>query len=83
MRSGWRRGDEIDTAGAVWTVSAERVKAKREHRVPLSVRALAILSRIWHAKPVIAKAVRQRNLTAPPRSRLGPTHRRRAAPAGA
>ena len=35
--------DEIDTAGAVWTVPAVRMKAKREHRVPLCRRALAIL----------------------------------------
>ena len=26
--------DEIDAAGAVWTISAMRMKAKREHRVP-------------------------------------------------
>ena len=35
--------DEIDTAGAVWTVPATRMKAKREHRAPLSRRALEIL----------------------------------------
>ena len=35
--------DEIDTAGAVWTISAARMKAKREHRVPLCRRALEIL----------------------------------------
>ena len=35
--------DEIDTDGAVWTVLAERMKAKREHRVPLCGRALEIL----------------------------------------
>ena len=35
--------DEVDTAGAVWTVSAVRMKAKREHRVPLCMRALEIL----------------------------------------
>ena len=35
--------DEIDTAGAVWTISAERMKAKREHRVPLCSRALEVL----------------------------------------
>ena len=35
--------DEVDTGGAVWTVSAERMKAKREHRVPLCLRALEIL----------------------------------------
>ena len=35
--------DEMDTAGRAWTVPALRMKAKREHRVPLCVRALAIL----------------------------------------
>ena len=37
------RWSEIDRDAAVWTVSAERMKAGREHRVPLSDRALAIL----------------------------------------
>ena len=36
----WR---EFDLPGAVWTVPAERMKAGREHRVPLSPPALAIL----------------------------------------
>ena len=35
--------DEIDTAGAVWTISAARMKMKRDHRVPLCRRALEIL----------------------------------------
>ena len=35
---------EIDRAGAVWTISASRMKAKREHRVPLCRRALEILA---------------------------------------
>ena len=35
--------DEIDAAGRLWTISAMRMKAKREHRVPLSWRALEIL----------------------------------------
>ena len=35
--------DEIDVDARVWTIPAERMKAGREHRVPLSVRALAIL----------------------------------------
>ena len=35
--------DEIDMAAKVWTVSAERMKANREHRVPLCSRALDIL----------------------------------------
>ena len=35
--------DEIDLGGALWTVPAERMKANREHRVPLSTRAVAVL----------------------------------------
>ncbi|MCY4122645.1 MAG: tyrosine-type recombinase/integrase [Acidobacteria bacterium] len=35
--------DEMDVAGRVWTVPAPRMKAKREHRVPLCSRALEIL----------------------------------------
>ena len=35
--------DEVDVAGRVWTISAERMKAKREHRVPLCGRAVEIL----------------------------------------
>ena len=34
---------EIDTEARVWTVPASRMKAKREHRVPLSGRCLEIL----------------------------------------
>ena len=37
----WR---ETDADGAIWTVPAERMKAGREHRVPLSARALDVLS---------------------------------------
>ena len=35
--------DETDTAGRVWTVPALRMKAKREHRVPLCGRTLEVL----------------------------------------
>jgi integrase len=38
------RWDEIDLASATWTVSADRAKQKRPHRVPLSARAMEILS---------------------------------------
>ena len=34
---------EMDLAALVWTVPAERMKAQREHRVPLSRRAVAVL----------------------------------------
>ena len=37
------RWEEIDMAGRVWTISAARMKAKREHRVPLCRRAVEIL----------------------------------------
>ena len=35
---------EIDTDAGTWTVPAKRMKAGREHRVPLSARALDVLS---------------------------------------
>jgi len=40
---------EIDTNGASWTVPAGRMKAGKEHRVPLSDRALAILAELRSA----------------------------------
>lgn len=46
-RSGEVRGatwQEIDMDAAVWTVPAERMKAGKEHRVPLSPQALALLA---------------------------------------
>lgn len=45
-RSGEARGAtwaEIDLAVAVWTIPAERMKAGKEHRVPLSDRVLEVL----------------------------------------
>jgi integrase len=35
--------DEIDLAAATWTIPAARMKMQREHRVPLSERALDLL----------------------------------------
>ncbi len=46
-RSGEVRGmvwDEVDLDAALWTVPAERMKAKKEHRVPLSRQAVALLN---------------------------------------
>ena len=51
------RWDEIDLDAKVWTIPAERMKAAREHRVPLSKRALAILKK--------AEAARTGNLVFP------------------
>jgi integrase len=38
------RWGEIDLAAHLWTVPASRMKAGKEHRVPLSARAIAILA---------------------------------------
>lgn len=46
-RSGEVRGarwGEIDLAAKVWTVPADRMKARKEHRVPLSPEAINLLS---------------------------------------
>lgn len=42
---GARRG-EVDAKNKIWIVSAERMKAGKEHRVPLSDRAIAILDSV-------------------------------------
>jgi len=44
------RWDEFDLDGAVWTVPAARMKAGREHRVPLSRRALKIVKLMHEAR---------------------------------
>jgi integrase len=38
--------NEIDLLDKIWTIGAARMKAHREHRVPFSARALAILNEI-------------------------------------
>ena len=40
VRAEW---DEIDLTTKVWTIPGERMKARKEHRVPLSTRAVEIL----------------------------------------
>lgn len=44
------RWSEIDMSKKVWTVPAERMKAGREHRVPLPARAIAILTGLKPAR---------------------------------
>ncbi len=44
------RWEEIDFEAKVWTVPAARMKAAREHRIPLSERALAILGELADAR---------------------------------
>ena len=45
------RWDEIDLAEKVWTVPASRMKGGREHRVPLSAEALAVLNKVSKGDP--------------------------------
>ena len=40
------RWDEMDMAEPLWMIPAERMKMAREHRIPLSERALEILDRV-------------------------------------
>jgi integrase len=48
--------DEID--GAVWIIPAKRMKAGREHKVPLSDRALIILDQLSHESALVFPSVR-------------------------
>lgn len=51
--------DEFDLAAKVWTVSARRMKMKREHRVPLSKRAIEILSTLPHKSELVFPGLRK------------------------
>lgn len=42
--------DEFDLENAVWTIPGSRIKAGREHKVPLSLRALHILKSLPHVE---------------------------------
>ena len=47
-RSGEARGatwDEVDEYAATWTIPGSRMKTGREHRIPLSTQAMAVLER--------------------------------------
>jgi integrase len=52
-RSGEVRGmtwSEVNFDTATWTVPAKRMKAGKDHRVPLSVPALELLRRLWEMR---------------------------------
>lgn len=44
------RWEEMDLSNRLWTVPAKRMKAAREHRVPLSTRAIEIVQRLEEAR---------------------------------
>jgi len=56
------RWSEIDLDQALWVIPAERMKAKREHRIPLSRQAVALL----RTQPVVAGC----DLVFPSRSKM-------------
>ena len=47
MKSGGADWGEIDWESATWTIPAERMKAAKEHRVPLGDQAMAVLRDAW------------------------------------
>jgi integrase len=58
-RSGEVRGAtwaEIDLAGAVWTIPAVRMKAKKEHRIPLSDAAVKLLEALPRDSDIVFKS---------------------------
>jgi integrase len=59
IRATW---GEVDLAAKVWTIPAERMKAGREHRVPLSDAAIAILE---HVRPLAVMTDGNPNAAAP------------------
>ncbi|VBE82839.1 phage integrase [Burkholderia pseudomallei] len=56
------RHDEFDADAQLWTVPAERMKAKRAHRVPLSSSALELLKTLPTSadSPVVFEGMRAR-----------------------
>jgi integrase len=40
------RWSEIDVGNAIWTIPAERMKSRREHRVPLSKAAMMVINQV-------------------------------------
>ena len=75
--------DEMDTADHVWTIPATRMKMKRDHRVPLCGRALAILAaaRTLGDGPLVFPSRSGRRLAVPATAPAARTlrHRLRAA----
>ena len=60
-RSGEVRGatwEEIDLATGVWTIPAVRMKMDREHRIPLTTEALALLNALPRLGPLVFPAPR-------------------------
>jgi integrase len=55
--------DEVDLDACVWTVPANRTKANREHRVPLSKPAIAVLRTLDRRSDYLFPSVKRGNWT--------------------
>src|SRR5262249_15400110 len=55
--------DEIDLKKRIWTIPAERMKADRDHRVPLSDRAIEILKALPHRGPYVFTGTNKKPLS--------------------
>lgn len=55
--------EEIDLEGKLWTIPDERMKAGKEHRVPLSTAAIKILRSLPMVSPYVFPGVQGRSLT--------------------
>jgi integrase len=55
--------DEIDLKKKLWTIAAERMKADREHRVPLSDRAVEILKSLPHRSAYVFTGTNKKPLS--------------------
>lgn len=60
---------EFDLDTAIWTIPEGRTKGAKEHRVPLSVPALALLRRRWKARQAQPEAERSRWVFPGPRGK--------------
>jgi integrase len=67
------RWEEIDLSAGAWTIPASRMKSGREHRVPLSNAALAVLARVGRREGLLFPSARDKSLEKL-RHRLGYGH---------
>jgi integrase len=57
------RWSEIDLDAKIWTIPSSRMKAGREHEVPLSVEALALLKRLHASSELVFPGIQKQVLS--------------------
>jgi integrase len=68
------RWDEIDMAARVWTIPASRMKAGKEHRVPLSDAAMSVLAQLPRSPALVFPGITKHILAQPLRKRAATVH---------